>query len=71
MDRQRVGAQTQHAPVLATAAGTHPESKAELSGGLDHLLEVDAMVELILIKLHQQLQVLGTLRGRKEGGMSG
>lgn len=40
---------------------SHSQSKAEFSGGLDYFLEVDAMVELILIKLHQQLQELGSL----------
>lgn len=51
---------------LQMAYKTHSQSKAELRGSFNNLLEVDAMVQLIFIKLHQQLQELGPLEG--EGG---
>ena len=50
-----------HVHILLHVLSTHSESKAELCGSFQCLLKVDAMVQLVLIKLHQQLQELCTL----------
>lgn len=53
---------------LQMEQGTYSQCKAELSGSFDNLFKVDAMVQLIFIKLYEQLQELGPLVLEGEGG---
>ncbi len=41
---------------------TYPQSKTEWSRCLQHLLEVDAMIELIVIKMDKLNQMFGSLQ---------